>query len=631
MKWQLFTSLLFAGSLLCLGIAVYSFSKRTFLSGLFGLLMSAMTLWTSAYSLEILTSSERFIYILLLAEYLGIVSVPPLWLLFTLEFASYENRPGRVLPTALSVIPLATLVLLATNEGHHLFYSSTSIVSACGANILKVNPGPWFWVNWVFAISCLGAGLVLLLSRFRSSTGPYRRQAFTLFAGLAVPAAANIAYILGVRPCDYFDITPLAFSISGIAGAWGIRKHRLLDLSPVNCMALFESLECALFVFDKKCSLVEINPAAKNLVSADKEIIGERADEVFRPWPKLRQLAASESFRESVEICLPAGENYKDSRWWSADSTVLRDKKGKKTGKLVVLYDITNLRQAEHARKESEILYRTLVENAAETVFTLDERGRLTYVSPAVETLAGYTPTSITGKDLTPFLHPEDRKTCEKAVQTALAGGREQSGLEFRFRASDGKWRWYSATFAPLPGEAGEIRHVLGIADDIQKRKEYEQRLLHISTHDALTGLYNRDYFDSKVKMFEKEAISPVAVIMVDCNGLKKINDTEGHAAGDMHLKKTADFLVGAFPEEAVIARIGGDEFAILLPGTGGGEAEGILREAQLVIEEKNAGSTDHDVDISMGLAVHDAPGPLTLRQALQEADRRMYRKKRDQ
>ncbi len=95
MKWQLFTSLLLASSLLCLGIAVYSFARRTVLSSLFGLLMSAMTLWTTAYSLEILTSSEGFIHILLLAEYLGIVSVPPLWLLFTLEFASNENRPGR--------------------------------------------------------------------------------------------------------------------------------------------------------------------------------------------------------------------------------------------------------------------------------------------------------------------------------------------------------------------------------------------------------------------------------------------------------------------------------------------------------------------------------------------------------
>ncbi len=215
-------------------------------------------------------------------------------------------------------------------------------------------------------------------------------------------------------------------------------------------------------------------------------------------------------------------------------------------------------------------------------------------------------------------------------MRTALAGGREQSGLEFRFRMSGGKWRWYSATFASLPGEAGEIRQVLGIADDIKKRKEYEQHLLYISTHDALTGLYNRDYFNSQVEMFMKEAISPVAVIMVDCNGLKGINDTEGHAAGDMHLKKTAGFLVNGFPEEAVIARIGGDEFAILLPGTGEQEAGGILRGPQLATDEMNTRSIGQNVDISMGLALYDALGPLTLRQALQEADRRMYRKKRD-
>jgi diguanylate cyclase (GGDEF)-like protein len=195
----------------------------------------------------------------------------------------------------------------------------------------------------------------------------------------------------------------------------------------------------------------------------------------------------------------------------------------------------------------------------------------------------------------------------------------------------DGKWKWYSATFAPLASENGQVNQVLGIAEDIQKRKEYEEHLLYISTHDALTGLYNRDYFDSMVERFINEKTQPVAVIMIDCNGLKRINDTEGHATGDLHLQKTADFLFKAFPEKVIIARIGGDEFAILLPEKGEQEAEGILRSAQLAIEEMNAWSTGHDVDVSMGLAVHDAAGPLTLRQALQEADRRMYRKKRDQ
>jgi diguanylate cyclase (GGDEF)-like protein len=154
---------------------------------------------------------------------------------------------------------------------------------------------------------------------------------------------------------------------------------------------------------------------------------------------------------------------------------------------------------------------------------------------------------------------------------------------------------------------------------------------LHISTHDALTGLYNRDYFDSMVERFINEKIQPVAVIMIDCNGLKRINDTEGHAAGDLHLQKTADFLFRAFPKEAVVARIGGDEFSVLLPERNEMEAKQLLHEAQRFIENMNSKSTGHDVDISMGLAVYDATGSLTLRQVLQEADRRMYREKHDQ
>lgn len=593
--------------------------------------MSAMTLWTAAYGLEILSPSHDFIHIMLLAEYLGIVSVPPLWLLFTLEFASPENRLGRVLTAALVAIPVSTLVLLATNNVHHLFYASTDIVTACGAVTLDITPGPWYWVNWVYAVSCLVAGLVQLLSRFRNSSGPYRRQVLALFAGLAVPAAANIAYILGARPCGHFDITPVAFAISGIAGAWGIRKHRLLELSPVDCMTLFKNLECALFVFDESHTLVEANPAAQKLLDIDEEPIGKSANSIFGPWPQLEEMVLSEKARGPVEIKLPRGDIPENSRWWSAASTFLSKRKGKETGKIIVLYDITASKHAEAARRESEILYRTLVENAAEIVFTLNKKGVLTYISPAVKHLAGYDPPFLAGKDLTPFLHPEDSNACKEAIQTAFQGSRKKSGLEFRFRMHDGRWQWYSATFAPLASENGQVNQVLGIAEDIQKRKEYEEHLLHISTHDALTGLYNRDYFDSMVERFINEKIQPVAVIMIDCNGLKRINDTEGHAAGDLHLQKTADFLFKAFPKEAVVARIGGDEFSVLLPERNEMEAKQLLHEAKRFIENMNSKSTGHDVDISMGLAVYDATGSLTLRQVLQEADRRMYGEKQDQ
>lgn len=630
MPWACYSSLLFASSMLCLAIAFFAFEKKTHLSALFALLMCAMTLWTFAYALEILSSSARFMGLMLFAEYAGIVSVPPLWLLFALEFTSGENRPGRKPTAVLSAIPVATLVLLVTNNMHHLFYASIRPVAVSGTLLFDITPGPWYWINWVYAVSCLVAGLALLLSRFRTSTGPYKRQALALFAGLAVPAAANIAYMLGARPYGHFDITPVAFSISGIAGAWGIRKHRLLELSPVDCTTIFRNLECALFVFDKRGILVEINPAARNICTCTAEPVGEPAAKALSGCPRLRELASAKNARGPVEVFLPGKNDHENSRWWSAEKTVLRDRRGKERGTALVLYDITNLKTSETARRKSEVLYRAIVENAAEVIFTLNAEGFLTYVSPAVQDLTGYEPSFLERKNISSFLHPEDLHYCLEAVKTAFGGYRASSGLEFRFLMKDGSWRWHSATFAPLRSETGEVHQVLGIAEDIQKRKEYEDHLLHVSTHDTLTGLYNRDHFDSVVERFEKGGIRPVAVIMVDCNGLKGINDSEGHAAGDMHLKKTADFLIGAFPGEAVISRIGGDEFAVLLPGLDENDAGEALQRAQKTMGNMNESSPGHMVDVSMGLAVH-VDGRQTLRQVLQEADRRMYKEKSDQ
>jgi diguanylate cyclase (GGDEF)-like protein len=142
-----------------------------------------------------------------------------------------------------------------------------------------------------------------------------------------------------------------------------------------------------------------------------------------------------------------------------------------------------------------------------------------------------------------------------------------------------------------------------------------------------LTGLNSRGIFMVEMERLERGRKFPVSILMADVDQLKKTNDQEGHAAGDALLKRVAQVLTAAFRAEDVIARIGGDEFAVLLPGTDVASARVSLQRVRRVIRENNAANTETPIRLSLGVSTAENPTPLSA--VLKEADANMYREKR--
>ncbi len=178
-----------------------------------------------------------------------------------------------------------------------------------------------------------------------------------------------------------------------------------------------------------------------------------------------------------------------------------------------------------------------------------------------------------------------------------------------------------------LPGRDQTFGRVLLSILDMTARKKAEDYLRYLGTHDVLTGLYNRAFFDEERTRLERGRRYPVSVMVADLDGLKPTNDTLGHEAGDKLLRRVAEVLRSAFRAEDVVARIGGDEFAALMPATDETAAAHTMERIQTLINLNNKYYRGPVLSLSVGVAM--AVRGLSLTEAQRLADDRMYAEKR--
>ena len=209
----------------------------------------------------------------------------------------------------------------------------------------------------------------------------------------------------------------------------------------------------------------------------------------------------------------------------------------------------------------------------------------------------------------------------EELVQ--IANSRTAFNLEGKKRTLKNKHIDVNLRWSVVPGFEGDFSRVIVSIIDITEQRLAEKKLIYISSHDALTGLYNRAYFNEEMERLERSRQFPISVIMVDVDSLKKTNDQKGHAAGDVVLQETANVLNAVFRAEDVVARIGGDEFAILLPNSDDIGAQKAIGRIRAKIAKINESQDKSELSLSLGYSTAETRGKLSA--ALIDADTNMY------
>ena len=225
--------------------------------------------------------------------------------------------------------------------------------------------------------------------------------------------------------------------------------------------------------------------------------------------------------------------------------------------------------------------------------------------------------------------HPADRKKIQQACMKLIAPGAVHSHqFEVRVMDTNGESRIFDCyTSVVNRSSDGKPAQVLWLLRDLTEQRQYEETLKLKGYRDSLTGLFNRAYFDEQIARWNQESELSVAIIVMDVDGLKAINDRHGHQAGDRLLQTVGQLLGNVFREDDSVARIGGDEYAVLLPGWNSATVRSALQRVRKVFRRYNLANPNGPISVSLGATMRLAGEPLQT--TFHRADEKMYQIKR--
>ena len=296
---------------------------------------------------------------------------------------------------------------------------------------------------------------------------------------------------------------------------------------------------------------------------------------------------------------------------------------------LPVAADLKNRSRLYRELRFSEERYRLLADHSGDIMMHLRLDGTIRYVSPSIRQLGGYEPDSIVGKPATDLIAPEDIERVRQAHAETIAARGGTQRFDYRARTSDGRMRWFETHSRAILDRNGEVDGVLSVIRDVSERKAAEAKLTLAAMTDPLTGLPNRRAFQaaSDVALSETGTAGPGCIAIVDLDHFKRVNDVHGHDAGDAVLRQFAAQAREALRHGDTVARLGGEEFGLLLPGACIQDATEICERLRVAVAAMGVPSATGMVRITMsgGVAELRRDG---LDHALKRADAALYRAK---
>ncbi len=342
---NLYTLGLILSALVSYAIMVYAWRHRATAGATpLAAVMLAATLSSLSYSLELSASNLEGHLFWAQVQYFGTVTMPVAVPALALQCTGQERWLTRRRLILLCIVPVLTLLLVWTNPVHGLIWAETHLVRQGALTVLDVKHGPlfWFWVLYGY-IALAFSALILLQTIWRSS-GLRRNQSAIILGAALFPILGNVLYVTGLGPWPNLDLTSFSYSLSGLIAAWGLFRYHLLDIVPIARDKVVDNLHDAVIVFDAQGRVVDLNPAAQKLLGRPSaELISRPVEQVLARYPDL--VAVCRAVQETQAQIIWAQGN--TLRYYDATVTPLLGRRASVTGRILVLRDVTERKQAE--------------------------------------------------------------------------------------------------------------------------------------------------------------------------------------------------------------------------------------------------------------------------------------------
>ncbi|ANO51001.1 hypothetical protein BA177_07060 [Woeseia oceani] len=514
----------------------------------------------------------------------------------------------------LCVIPAITTVLAITNPLHELIW--TYATTADGLQFTIARDKAWFnRVHAPFGYGLFAYSVIALSSRLPNIALAHRKKVklFLLCAVLPLAVSFGNTY-LNIGPYE-FPFTSLTVTLL-LPVYWWLGLHlRVYDFSPVVYQTLLDHIRDPIIVLDDDQCIVSANKPAQVLLEASEtDLIGRNLWEDLPEANLLAEHATGSDMAQTVRM--------RRDRYYEVYSAPLKGPSGQKQGTVLVCRDVTQRKRALRALSDSEHLIRSLVENSSNGILRfarddrdIDRKFRCTFANRAAERFLRTGGVAIVGMPLEKLELLEPQKLLERFGDEV----RSVSSISYETLVElDDKEAWLRVVGEPV-GRDFSVTLI-----DITQRKYAENKILQDALRDPLTGVLNR-------RGFEKDAAACIAanetaaVLYLDLDQFKSINDRFGHQAGDALLKAFGHRLEYCLRPEDILARLGGDEFAIVLPGVGVDDAKHVAsRLVETASEAYIIQGREINCEASVGIALMPKHGN-ELWQLVSVADQAMY------
>lgn len=626
-------SAVLAFSALCYGLlgARLLAGQRELGSTPLAIMFVVIGLWVLGGAIELVSTSFVMFSVGRMGHFVGSALVPVALLICFREYTGRQTSINAVV--TLLIVPVFSIVVAATNYWHEFMWMLPA-TNAAGEFLTRPHAwGPLFlFVHAPYGYAIVTAAIMTLVLRSSAIAKTQRRVLF-LIAGSAVgPVIAAAAYDMGIGP-NTISTLPIVFAMMLPIYAWLIIGEQVIEFTPLAYETVFQNMQDPVIVVDHQQRVIGLNHGAEALLDLkENEALRESLDQIFG--------ADAKEVRTALDTGQPQKMLTDSGRFLHLQVTpISTGNVAARTGRVLMFRDVSDVENAQREVQNSEKLLRTLIDHSVNGIIRFRWVGG-TMDQPERELRCIFA-NSAAGK----FLNADAETMIDRSADELLHLA--ASGLEIReadlflqaFRKSARDGEVLDAETRVDSGRSAKWLRVIGepVGDDVAitfvdvtDRKAKELQMESIALSDPLTGVLNRRGFerDAARRLSASDDDATGALLFIDLNDFKSINDDFGHEIGDELLTVAAERLRTSLRSCDIIGRPGGDEFVALVPDVTSDVAEQLAERLTTSLEQAYIiGDKSLDCAASIGLALYPDHAN-TLTGLLRAADAAMYRAK---